>query len=242
MTSPENHLLAALPPEDYARLAARLSDATFEHKRTMYRAGGPLDSVYFPRSGLMSAVVSTLDGAAVEVAAVGAEGVLGASVALGATHSDVEVFCQVPPCRCWRLPAAEFAAEVARGGALRRVVHGYLRAALTASARLTACNCLHGVEARCARWLLTCRDCVGTDEFPLTQEFLATMLGVRRATVTGTAGALQSAGLIAYRHGRVQVFDGPGLEHVACECYAAIRDALRPPEPHPMQSMQSMAG
>ena len=229
MTSSENRLLGALPPHDYARLVARMTDVTFEHRGSAYRSGGPLDAVYFPRSGVMSSVMIMLDGSTAEVAATGAEGMLGYSTLLGATRSVEEVFCQIPPCVCRRLPAAEFVAEVARGGPLTAVVHSYTRSVLATSAQLIACNALHAVNERCARWLLMCRDRVGADDFPLTQEFLATMLGVRRATVTVAAGTLQGAGLITYRHGRLKILDAPGLEAASCECYAAMRGSFDTP-------------
>ena len=226
MAFPENRLLAALPPHDLARLTARMTDVTFEHRDTLYRAGGPLDSVYFPLTGVMSSVIIMLDGSTAEFVATGAEGMLGLATFLGATRSVEEVFCQIPPCVCRRLPAAEFVAEVARGGSLMRVVYAYTRSVLAMSAQLSACNALHPMNERCARWLLMCRDRVGADEFPLTQEFLATMLGVRRATVTVAAGALQTAGLITYRHGHVRVLDHAGLVAASCECYEAIRCAF----------------
>ena len=226
MTPSENRLLSALLPHDYARLVARMTDVTFEHRGSAYRSGGPLDAAYFPRSGVMSSVMIMLDGSTAEVAATGAEGMLGSAAFLGATRSVEEVFCQIPPCVCRRLPAADFVAEVARGGVLTAIVHNYTRSALGASAQLIACNALHAVNERCARWLLMCRDRVGADDFPLTQEFLATMLGVRRATVTVAAGTLQAAGLIAYRHGRVKLLDAVGLEAASCECYAAMRGAF----------------
>ena len=226
MTPSENRLLSALPPHDYARLVARMTDVTFEHRGSAYRSGGPLDAVYFPRSGVMSSVMIMLDGSTAEVAATGAEGMLGSAAFLGATRSVEEVFCQIPPCVCRRLSAADFVAEVARGGVLTAIVHNYTRSVLGTSAQLIACNALHAVNERCARWLLMCRDRVGADDFPLTQEFLATMLGVRRATVTVAAGTLQAAGLIAYRHGRVKLLDAVGLEAASCECYAAMRGAF----------------
>ena len=229
MPPPENRLLAALPPDDYARLTARMTEVTFPHKGTAYRAGGALDAVYFPRVGVMSSVVIMLDGATAEVAAIGAEGMLGFSAFLGVTRSVEEVFCQIPPCTCARLPTEEFVAEVGRGGSLKDIVHAYTRSVLATSSQLIACNALHPVDERCARWLLMCRDRVGADEFPLTQEFLATMLGVRRATVTVAAGNLQSAGLIAYRHGRVRVLDRVALESASCECYVAMRSAFDTP-------------
>ncbi|HEX4606616.1 MAG TPA: Crp/Fnr family transcriptional regulator [Urbifossiella sp.] len=230
MTSlpPENRLLSALPPHEFDRLTARMTDVSLGHKDMIYRPGGPIEHVYFPRSGMLSAVVVMEGGETAEVAGIGREGMTGASTFLGATHSQEQVFCQVSPCECRKLPAAEFAAEVARGGALRDVVYRYLRGVLTVSARQTACNALHPNDERLAMWLLRCRDAAGADEFNLTHEFMATMLGVRRATVTVTASTLQSAGLISYRSGKVKVLDPAGLETVACECYPVIRDALRP--------------
>src|SRR5436190_629745 len=111
---PENRLLAALPPADRARLSSRMADVTFGHKEVLYRAGGPLDYVYFPRAGVLSAIVVMADGASAEVAGIGREGMAGASVILGAGRSQEQVFCQVAPCPCRRMPAAEFAAEFAR--------------------------------------------------------------------------------------------------------------------------------
>ena len=229
MPPSENRLLSTLPPHDYARLTARMTDVTFEHRGTAYRSGGALDFVYFPRSGVMSSVMIMLDGSTAEIVATGSEGMLGYSTFLGATRSVEEVFCQIPPCVCRRLPTAEFVAEIARNGTLTAIVHNYTRSVLATSAQLIACNALHAVNERCARWLLMCRDRVGADEFPLTQEFLATMLGVRRATVTVAAGTLQTAGLIAYRHGRVKILDAAGLEAASCECYAAMRGAFDTP-------------
>ena len=124
------------------------------------------------------------------------------------------------------MPANEFASEVARDGHLRQLIYRYARSALFASARYTACNRLHPVDQRCARWLLMSQDRVGGDEFFLTQEFLSTMLGVRRATVTVSAGKLQAARLITYRYGRVKILDRAGLEKVACECYQVLRDTF----------------
>ena len=229
MPPPENRLLAALPPADFSRLTARMTDVTFGHKGLLYPAGGLIDYVYFPRSGILSAVVIMTDGQNAEAAAISSEGMIGVATCLGAVTSSEQVFCQVHPAEGRRLSAAEFTAEVARGGALRDVVYGYLRASLTASARQTACNALHSVDERCARWLLRCHDGAGREEFPLTHEFLSTMLGVRRATVSVTAASLQSAGIITYRHGKVKILDRAALEEATCECYRAIREAFEMP-------------
>jgi CRP-like cAMP-binding protein len=229
MPPPENRLLAALPPADLTRLLARMTDVTFGHKELLYQADGPIDYVYFPRSGILSAVIVMADGQSAETAAIGREGMVGVATFLGATHSPEQVFCQVHPAECRKFPAAEFVTEVARGGSLRDVVYRYARGVLVASSRQTACNALHSIDERCARWLLMCHDGAGADEFPLTHEFLSTMLGVRRATVTVTAASLQSAGMITYRHGRVKVLDRDGLEESACECYRHIREAFEIP-------------
>jgi CRP-like cAMP-binding protein len=225
MHPPENDLLSTLPPADLTRLTARMTDVRVSHKEVLYPCGGTIDHVYFPRTGVLSAVIIMLDGQTAETAVIGHEGMVGVATALGAVRSVEQVFCQIGTAECRKLPAAEFVAEVARGGALRDVVHGYARGTLAVSARCTACNALHSVDERCARWLLMCRDRLDSDEFTLTHEFLAIMLGVRRATVTVTAGSLQSAGLITYRHGRVKILDRSGLEDASCECYRAIRDA-----------------
>jgi CRP-like cAMP-binding protein len=221
--SGENRLLAALPPDEFARLLAQTDVMSFRIRDVLSRAAGPLESVYFPRSGLISAVFVMLDGRAAEVGVVGSEGMLGVSAFLGADLYPSQVICQIPA-EVLRMPAAAFAAEVRRGGPLQDVVYRYTRVIIDNTVRMAACNCLHRVEERCARWLLMCRDRAGTDEFPLTQEFLALMIGVRRASVTLAAGVLQNAGLISYRHGRVTILDRERLEDASCECYRALRE------------------
>ena len=137
---PENRLLSSLPPHEFARLTARMTDVTLGHKEVQYLPGGPIEHVYFPRSGVLSATVVMADGQTAEVAVIGREGMAGVSAFLGATRSPEPVFCQIAPCERRRWAAAEFAAEVAKGGPLRDAVYAYARAALTASARNTACN------------------------------------------------------------------------------------------------------
>jgi CRP-like cAMP-binding protein len=225
-SSSENRLLAALPAADLSRLIARMEDIHFSHKEIVYSNDGPLEFVYFPRSGLLSAVVMMADGQSAETAAIGREGMVGVATFLGATRSAEQVFCQIYPAVCRKFPVGEFLTEIAKEGALHDIIQRYTRAALVASARQTACNALHSVQERCARWLLLCHDAAGVDEFSLTQEFLATMLGVRRATVTETAVAFQSAGIITYRHGKLKILKHEELENVACECYLAIRKAF----------------
>ena len=226
---PENRLLAALPEADRTRLITRTTEVTLGHKDGVYRSGKPIDHVYFPRSGMLSVVVVLEGGQTIEVGAFGVNGMAGATVALGATTSDEDVFCQIPTCVCRRLTVGEFATELARGGPLRDIVYAYLRATLRVAGRQTACGAVHPNDERLAQWLLRCRDAAGADQFDLTHEFMAAMLGVRRATVSVMASTLQSAGLITYHRGRVTILDPDGLEQAACECYPIIRDAIRRP-------------
>jgi CRP-like cAMP-binding protein len=168
-------------------------------------------------------VIDMSDGGTVEVGTVGREGMAGLPVLNGAERSPTRVYCQVPPCVCRRVPAAAFVAELKRAGPLQTLAHKYAQANLNLSAQSTACNSLHPVEERLARWLLMTHDRVGGDDLNLTQQIVSEMLGVRRATVTTAAGVLQKAGLIAYRRGRITVLDRGGLEVAACECYKVVR-------------------
>jgi CRP-like cAMP-binding protein len=153
----------------------------------------------------------------------GNEGLVGLAALLGAEGSESQTLAEIPG-TALRLPAAVLVAAVDAQPALRRLLLRYTQAYLTQVAQGAACNRLHGIEARCARWLLMTHDRVGgSDAFPLTQEFLAIMLGVRRAGVSVAAGALQDAGLIRYRRGGIRVLDRAGLEAAACECYGVVR-------------------
>jgi CRP-like cAMP-binding protein len=225
----ENQILATLPRPECERLLA-LTDAHSHTLRAMlYRANGPIDHVYFPTSGVLSLIVIMADGGSVEVGTVGNEGFLGTPILLGADRSPTQVFCQVPG-SSRRMRADVFVDEIAKSPAFRRACLRYTQGLLAMTAQSTACNKLHPVNERCARWLLITHDRVPGDEFPMTHEFLAMMLGTRRASVTVAAGTLQQAGLITYHRGHIRVLDRPGLEAASCECYALVRaemDRLR---------------
>ncbi len=225
-----NRLLAALPAAEAARMVAGMSPSPFATGDVVYRAGGPIRDVYFPRFGAFSLVAVTEDGRSAEAGAVGNEGMVGLAAFHGAVRSRVQVVCQVAPCTALRMAGADFQRESGRPGPFRDLLHRYALALFDQVALNAACNVLHAAPQRCARWLLTARDRAGSDEFPLTHEFLAAMLGVRRATVTIAALAFQSTGAIAYRQGRVRVLNRARLEAAACGCYRAARDYLdRPP-------------
>lgn len=224
-TVTENRLLASLPGKEYDRLAARMTTVGFGVRDLLYRSHGPVDHVYFPLNGVFSQIVVLQDGSAVEVGTVGHEGLIGLPVFLGDPVSPVQVFCQVPG-HARRLSAADFRAEAGPGGPLHVLAQRYTLAHGAMVSQSVACNRLHSIDERCARWLLMTHDRVGADQFGMTQEFLAMMLGVRRASVTVAAGMLQKAGLIEYTRGKITVRDRPRLEAASCECYRTVKDEL----------------
>jgi CRP-like cAMP-binding protein len=197
----------------------------FLHVKTvLFEPGQPVDAVYFPLDGVISLVTPLEDGAIVEVATVGNEGLVGVPAVLGGSLA-VRAISQVAG-RCLTMETGAFLNELAKGGPLARLVENYVQALFGQIAQAAACNRLHSNEERLSRWLLMSHDRMGTDRFLITQEFLAQMLGSRRATVTLSAGMLQKAGLIKYHRGHVEIIDRKGLESVSCECYRVIRSEL----------------
>jgi CRP-like cAMP-binding protein len=217
-----NRLLRALPEQELARIAPALEPVSVQQRQIVFDVGQPIRHVYFPENAVFSIVGVMSDGSAVETAAVGWEGMVGLPVFLGTDRTPAQAFCQIPG-DALRLDTATLQAEVARGGELHSILNRYTQAHFTQVAQASACNRLHTMRQRCARWLLHTHDRVGRDEFPLTQRFLSQMLGVRRATVTEAARSLQQAGFINYVHGRVTVRDRRGLEDISCECYAIVQ-------------------
>lgn len=223
-----NRLLAALPDADRERVVAGLKLVDMEVRDPVYRHGQPIEHVYFPLTAVISMLAVMDDGQALEVATVGNEGVAGIPVFLGAGSSPGQAFCQVPG-QALRAEAGHFQELANSAGALQGLLQRYTYAFFMQVAQGSACNRLHSVDQRCARWLLLTHDRVGgnpggRDEFPLTQQFLAQMLAVRRATVSEAAGRLQRAGLIRYRRGIITIVDRKGLEAAACECYRIVSD------------------
>jgi CRP-like cAMP-binding protein len=221
---PENRLLAALPKAEYERLRPRLESMSLAIKQVVYEADRPIPHVYFPRNCVISMVLN-LEGSAVEIGTVGHEGMAGLPVFLGTDSLPSMALCQVPG-EAVRVKARAFREAVRDSGPLHDLMHRYAHYLLVQSSQSTACNRLHPAEERLCRWLLMTQDRVGADRFPLTQEFMAQMLGVRRPTVSLVASTLQKAGLIQYSRGKVAVVDRPGLESAACECYAVTRKEL----------------
>jgi CRP-like cAMP-binding protein len=218
-----NRLLAALPTGDYARLQKHLRMNTGVTGRTLQEHGTPVTDVYFPNGGVFSVTNEMRDGALVEVATVGIEGMLGIGVFLGDRSGAGRTFQQVPDGPFPSMTARRFVKESAAPGPFHDVIARYAQANLLQIMQGTACNALHGVKQRCCRWLLQTQDRVGAEEFLLKQKFLAIMLGVQRPTVTLVIGALQDAGLITSKYGRIRVLKRNRLERASCECYEVIR-------------------
>ena len=217
----ENHLLARLPAAERERLWPLLQPVRLGSKQVLERPGEPIEQVYFPLNGVCSSVSVMEDGATVEVATVGRDGLLGLSLFFGSETTPFQVFSQIPG-DALRMSAEAFCEAVEAPGPLQDLVRRYAEARFTQTAQSAACNRLHPVEQRCARWLLMTHDRVGGAEFILTHEFLAAMLGVRRASVSAVAAVLQRAGLIRYQRGRMTIVNRQGLEAAACECYQII--------------------
>jgi CRP-like cAMP-binding protein len=217
----KNRILAALPPDEFQRLAPHLAETPLAFKRSVCKPSEPIQQVCFPDSGVCSVMSVMRTGATAEVATVGNEGVTGVALFFGDASEPSESMIQVPGAGRM-LPADVFQEELGRKGALHRLVGHYAHALMIQIMQTAACNALHPLEKRACRWLLMTHDRVFTDEFKLTHEFLGLMLGASRPTVSIVAGQLQRAGLIAYRHGNVTVLDRKGLEAATCECYAIV--------------------
>jgi CRP-like cAMP-binding protein len=226
--SVSNYLLAALPPDDYARIARAIEIVPLNKLRVIiHKPGEPVAHVYFPGGGFCSVLTVLQDGGMVEVATIGREGAVGVLSALDGGPSPACGMVQAEMDTCYRMTAEAFRREMSRRGAFSELLTHYTQALVGFIMQGTACNAVHTVEQRLARWLLLASDRVESDDFPLTQEFAAMMLGASRPTVTVVAGTLQKAGLITYHRGQVTVLDRKRLEAASCECYRTATDLLR---------------
>jgi CRP-like cAMP-binding protein len=216
-------ILLALDPGERERLLALTSPVSLESNQPLYRTGERIDTVYFPENAVVSLLTTVDARTSVEVANIGNEGIVGAPVFLGIENVGARECYQVEIPGQARAMDAEAFLEAAQRDPLRGFVQRFIQALFIQVAQRLACAALHPIAARYSRWLLLTHDRMGDREFPLTQESLAQMLGVRRASVTTAAGALQEAGFIRYSRGRVAILDREGLENAACECYRIIR-------------------
>ena len=221
-----NLLLASLPKVDRERLVPTLDVVPLRLKELLHKPGEHIQYVYFPGGGFCSIVTVLEDGGMVEVATIGREGMVGVTAVLDGSPVSSATMVQGESDICYRMTSDAFRGEMDRRGAFYELLTHYSHAYVGFIMQSTACNAVHSVEQRLARWLLMAQDRMETDEFPLTQEFVAMMLGATRPTVTIVAGTLQRAGLITYHRGRVTVLDRKGLESASCECYRAATNLL----------------
>ena len=222
-----NHLLAELPDEEFARLEPFLELSAVSPGDVVASPGQTIDHAYFPLSGMISVVALFAEGLGVEVATIGNEGMIGLPIFLGADSSPFHVMWQLAG-ETLRIRAEDFLPAVAEGTRLHKVVTTYSQAYFVHTAQNAACNGLHPVSQRAARWLLATQDRAQSDEFFLTQEFLAFMLGVTRQSVSIAVGELQESGLIIYHRGHMQILDRKRLEAASCDCYQIVqREFLR---------------
>ena len=222
-----NRILRALSDDAYEQLLPAMEMISLETEQVLYEPDAPIEHAYFMVRGVASIVAPIDQGErgwerVVEVGTVGNEGMVGLPLVLGTDREPARSFIQIPG-DAWRIDADAFLRALDGVAGLRDVLLRYAQTYLNQVGQGSACNRAHGVQERCARWLLMTHDRTGGDEFPLTQEFLAAMLGVRRAGVTVAAGILQKAGLIRYSRGRITIVDRAGLEAASCACYATIR-------------------
>ena len=221
----QNHLLAALPAAEFARLAPHLELVPMPLGESLYEPGERLQHVFFPTTAIVSLLFVLESGASAEIAGVGNEGVLGISLFMGGDSTPSSAVVQTAG-HGYRLQGKLLKEEFSRGGLMQRLLLRYTQALLTQMCQTAACNRHHSIEQQLCRWLLLTLDRLPSNELIMTQELVASALGVRREGITEAAGKLQRAGVIRYRRGHISVLERSGLEAGACECYAVVKNEL----------------
>jgi len=221
----QNQLLAALPAAEFEPLAAHLERVPLALGEVLYEPGGQLQHAYFPTTAIVSLHYVMASGASAESAGVGNEGVVGIALFTGGNTTPSSAVVQTAG-HAYRLERSKLLQEFNRAGSMQRLLLRYTQALITQMMQAAACNRHHSIEQQLCRWLLLTLDRLPSNELVMTQELVASMLGVRREGITEAAGKLQRAGLISYRRGHIEVLDRAGLETHACECYAVVKKEL----------------
>ena len=221
----QNHLLAALPTAEFEAIATHLELVPLKLGEFLYEPGSKLRHAYFPTSSIVSLHYVMESGASAETAGVGNEGVVGIALFMGGDTTSSSAVVQTAG-HAYRMESLLLKQEFRRAGLFQRLLLRYTQALLTQVSQTAACNRHHSVEQQLCRWLLLTLDRLPTKELIMTQELVASMLGVRREGITEAAGNLQRAGFISYRRGHISVLDRPGLESEVCECYAVVKNEL----------------
>jgi CRP-like cAMP-binding protein len=222
----ENNLVAKLPLADVGAFLARAKRVSCTLRESIFEVGERVDRVLFPISGMASLVTVLKDGTSLEAMAVGREGFVGLPLFHGIPIARSRGICQIEG-EFYQMTPDDFLSLLTSSSELRRILHRYAQLSNEVIAQTAACNSMHLIEQRCARWLLLSADAVGRADFGLTHEFLSQMLAVRRPGVTVAIGGLERQGLIEHRYGKVSLRDVDGLKKVACECYTTIAEKSR---------------
>jgi CRP-like cAMP-binding protein len=218
LSTQQNRLLAAMSREDSSEFFSSLEPISLPLRQIIYEVGAPLDHVYFVNEGVASVITKMTNGESIEAGMIGSEGVVGLPALLGRETSGQHVIVQAP-LTALRMDFADCKTAFDQSAAVRQVLLLYTATLLDIASQTAACNRLHSLKERCARWILMMHDRLQSDAMPLTQEFFATMLGTRRTRITEAAVELQRAGLIRYHRGEISVLDHAALAIAACECY-----------------------
>jgi CRP-like cAMP-binding protein len=218
-----NRILAALPELTYQRLTSQLEEVKLSQGEILYQANEAIEYVYFPTEAVISLVSLMEDGSSTEICLVGKEGMLGLPIILGDNVSSHLAIAQISG-NAIKIHANAIEQEFARGEELQKLLLLYTKARLTAIGQLAACNRQHVIEARLSRWLLSVSDSLDRQDFMVTQESIANMLGVRRSGVNAAASILQQTGLVRYSRGQITILNRPALEKTACECYQLVKN------------------
>ena len=217
-----NLLLASLPPENIAALMPHLRVVELPQEAVLFEAGDTIKALYFPHNGIVSILVDLTSGEMIETAMIGRDSLVGGSAAVDDDIALNRAVVQVSGIAS-TVDVATFRGLVQQSQNLYAILARHRQFILAQAQQSAACHAVHSVEARLSRWLLRCHDLLGSDDIPLTQEFLADMLGVRRTSVTLAANRLQQAGFIRYRRGHIRVLDLEGLRDTTCECYETVK-------------------
>jgi len=221
----QNLLLAALPAPELERLSARLELVPMRLGDALYESGRQLEHAYFPTTTIVSLIYMTRSGASSEIAGVGPEGVVGIPLFMGGNNTPNSAVVRAAG-YAYRLERRLLAAELLRAGSLRGLLLRHTEALITQTCQTAACNRHHSVEQQLSRWLLWTLDRLPAQELTMTQDLVASLLGVRRESITEVAGRLQQGGFIKYRRGHIDVLDQIGLQSRACECYAVVKNEM----------------
>ncbi|MFN6571728.1 Crp/Fnr family transcriptional regulator [Dendronalium sp. ChiSLP03b] len=219
----ENRLLSTLPTSEYKRLVPHLKLVQLSFEQILIEPEEPITHVYFPHKAMVSLITTMENGSSVEVAVVSNEGVVGISVILGTNTTTTRAIVQIPE-SAMQMRADVLKTEFHRGGILQSLLLRYIHALHTQVAQGVACNSLHTIEQRLARWLLVVSDRLQSDRLFLTQEFISQMLGVRRSSVSVAAKTLSNAGIMCYNRGNISIINREALEVASCECYRVLKN------------------